>query len=90
MSKILKLPRFTLRKKNPLKIKGIAYKSCVRSAMLYGSETLSLGQNELAILQLTERAMVINVLSEINGQEVDKRSNADVGLECNNRSAGEG
>ena len=38
------------RKKLPLKIIGIVYKSCVRSAMLYGSETWCLGQNERGIL----------------------------------------
>ena len=37
-------------KKFPLKIKGIVYKSCVRSAMLYGSKTCCLGQNEIGIL----------------------------------------
>ena len=35
--------------------------SCVRSAMLYGSETWCLGQNEMGILQRTERAMVRNM-----------------------------
>ena len=33
--------------KFPLKILAIAYKSCVRSAILHGSETCSLGQNEI-------------------------------------------
>ena len=42
----------------PLKIKGSVYKSCVRSAMLYGSETWCVGQNEIGILQKTERAMM--------------------------------
>ena len=32
-------------KKFPLKIIGIVYKSCVRSAIPYGSETWSIGQN---------------------------------------------
>ena len=36
---------------------------------------LCLGQNEIGILQGTGRAR------EINGQEVDERSNADFGLE---------
>ena len=42
-----------------------------------------LGQNEIGILQGTGWAR------EINGQEVDERSNADVGLEWSNLSAGE-
>ena len=45
-------------KRFSLKMKGIAYRSCVRLAMLYGSETWCLGENEVAILRRTERAMV--------------------------------
>ena len=41
-----------------LKIKGMVYRSCVRSAMLYGSETWCLRENEAAIMRRTERAMV--------------------------------
>ena len=44
--------------KFPLKIKGSVCKSCVRSAMLFGSETWCLGQNEMGILQRTEGAIV--------------------------------
>ena len=42
-------------KRFSLKLKGMVYKSCVRSAMLYESETLCLRENEMAIF---ERAMV--------------------------------
>ena len=41
-----------------LKMKGMVYRSCVRSAMLYGSETWCLRENEMIILRRTERAMV--------------------------------
>ena len=41
-----------------LKMKGMMYCSCVRSAMLYGSETWCLRENEMIILKRTERAMV--------------------------------
>ena len=41
-----------------LKLKGMVYRSCVRSALLYGSETWCLRENEKAILRRTERAMV--------------------------------
>ena len=41
-----------------LKIKGKIYRTCVRSAVLYGSETWCLKEEELAILRRTERAMV--------------------------------
>ena len=36
----------------------MVYRSCVRSAMLYGSETWCLRKGEKAVLRRTERAMV--------------------------------
>ena len=45
-------------KRFSLHMKGIIYRSCVRSAMLYGSETWCLRENEMAILRRTERVMV--------------------------------
>ena len=48
-------------KKSSLKIKGIAYKSCVRSVILYGSETWSIDQNEIGILQRTEMICVLKL-----------------------------
>ena len=41
-----------------LRMKEMVYRSCVRSAMLYGSETWCLRETEMAILRRTERAMV--------------------------------
>ena len=41
-----------------LKVKGMVYQSCVRVAMLYGSERWCLRENEMSILRRTERAMV--------------------------------
>ena len=41
-----------------LRMKGMVYRSCVRSAMLHGSETWYLRESEMAILRRTERAMV--------------------------------
>ena len=38
-------------------MKGMIYRSCVRSAMLYGSETWCLRENEMEILR-TKTAMV--------------------------------
>ena len=35
----------------------MVYRSCVRSAMLYGSKTWCLGENEMTVLRRTERAM---------------------------------
>ena len=45
-------------KRFSLKVKGMVYQSCVRVAMLYGSETWCLRENQIAILRRTERAMV--------------------------------
>ena len=39
-------------------IKGMVYRSCVRSTMLCGSETWCLRKNEMIVLRRTERAMV--------------------------------
>ena len=47
-SEILKGRRFSLN------MKGKIYKSCVRSAMLYGSEAWCLREKEMAILRRTE------------------------------------
>ena len=47
-----------LGKRFSLKMKGKVYRCCVRSAILYGSETWCLKENEKAILRRTERAMV--------------------------------
>ena len=41
-----------------LKMKGMVYRSCVRSAMLCGSERWYWRENEMIILRRTERAMV--------------------------------
>ena len=49
---LLRGRRFSLRKK------GMVNCSCVRSAMLYGSETWCLKKNEMGNLRKTERAMV--------------------------------
>ena len=45
-------------KRFSLKMKGMVYWSCVRLAMLCGSEIWCLRENEVAILRRTERAMV--------------------------------
>ena len=45
-------------KRSSLRMKGIVYCTCLRSATLYGSETWCLRESEMAILRRTERAMV--------------------------------
>ena len=47
-----------LRKRFSWKMKRMVYHNCVRSAMLYGSKTWCLRDNEVAILRRAERAMV--------------------------------
>ena len=47
--------RFSLRRK------GMVYRTCVRSAMLYGSETWCLRESEMGILRRTERATVMSM-----------------------------
>ena len=42
----------------PLRMKGKIYRSCIRSAILYGSEAWCLNENKKAILRRMERAMV--------------------------------
>ena len=57
------------------------YTKAIRSAMLYGSETWCLGQNEIRIFQTNSKSHGEKyVWSEINEQEVDKRSNQVVHL----------
>ena len=41
-----------------LRMKGMVYRSCVRSTVWYGSETWCLRETEMTILRRTERAMV--------------------------------
>ena len=56
--KIRECGELLLGRRFSLKIKGMVYRSCVRSAMLYGSETWCLRENEMIILRRTERATV--------------------------------
>ena len=46
-------------RKFSLKLKGRIYQSCVRSEMLYGSETWFLRENEMAIFGRTEKVIMI-------------------------------
>ena len=72
-SEILKGRRFSL------KTKGKVYKSCVRSAMLYGSEAWCLREKEMAILRAiilrTKRAIIramcgVKLLDQRNSEEL--------------------
>ena len=48
-----------------LKMKGKVYRCCVRSVILYGSESWCLKENVKAILRRTDRAMVVFVRMKI-------------------------
>ena len=56
-------------------MKGMVYRSCIRSALLYGSTTWCLGENEVAILRRTERAMVRTMCGV---KSVDRKNMEDV------------
>ena len=59
-------------KRLSLKMKGMVYRSCVRSAVLYGSETWCLREDEMAILR-TERAM----MRAMCGKKENRGTNGD-------------
>ena len=63
-------------KRFSLKIKGMVNRSCVRSAMLYGSETWCLKENEMTTLRRTERAMVRAMCS--SKKKVEKKRTEDL------------
>ena len=56
MNKFRECGELLYERKFLLKMKGRIYQSCVRSTMLYGSETWCLRENERAILRRTEKA----------------------------------
>ena len=62
-------------RKFSFRTKGLVYKTCVRSAMLYGSETWCLRQQELLILTRAERAMM---RAMVGSHLVDKMKNKDI------------
>ena len=56
-------------------MKGNIYKSCVGSAMLYGSEAWCLTEKDMAILRRTEKAMIramccVKLLDRRNSEEL--------------------
>ena len=66
-SEILKGRRFSLQ------MKGKVYKSCVRSALLYGSEAWYLREKEMAILRRTE----IDMIRAMYGMKLLDRRNSE-------------
>ena len=66
-----------LERRCSLKMKGMVYRSCVRSAMLYRSETWCLRENEMIILRRTERAMMrsmcgVKLMNRKNTEDLTK------------------
>ena len=64
---------------------GMVYHSCVRSAMLYGSETWCSRESEIAILRRTERAMVRSTCGVKLVDRKNRGADGDVGFEENVR-----
>ena len=79
-------------KRFSLKVKGMVYRSCVRVAMLYGSEIWCLRENEIAIiLRRNERAMVRAMCgAKLMEKKEDRGPDGDVGIEGNSGSDGKG
>ena len=67
-------PELLLGKRFSLKWKGWVYRSCVRSAMLHGSETRCLRENEMIISGRTEWAMVRSMcgVKLVNGKNTEE------------------
>ena len=61
----------------PLKMKGKVCRRCVRSAILYGSETWCLKENEKAISRRTERATVRAMCGQkvVDGKTTEEQIN---------------
>ena len=67
-----------------LRMKGMIHSTCVRSAMLYGSETWCLRESGMAILSKTERAMVRSMCGvKLVSRKNDGGDSEDVGFEGN-------
>ena len=62
-------------RKFSVKMKERIYQSYVRSAMLYGSETWCLRENEMAILRKTEKAMM-RAMCKV--KVIEKRTNQEL------------
>ena len=58
-------------------MKGMAYRTCVKSAMLYGNETWCLRESEMAILRRTEKATV----RSMSGVKLVDRKNTEALME---------
>ena len=70
MGETQRMTRITLWIKLPLTIREVAYKSCVRSAMLHGSEAWWLDQNDIETLQRTERATMKAMCGEKSVEKI--------------------
>ena len=64
-----------LGKRFSLKMKGMVYRSCIKSAMICGSETRCLRENKVIILRRTERAMVRSMCGV---KQVDRKNTDDL------------
>ena len=53
-----------------LTLKGKIYSACMRSVMIYGSETWTMKVEDMQRLERAEKMMVRHVWSNIEGQEI--------------------
>ena len=70
-------------KRFSLKVKRMVYQTCVRVAMLYGSEAWCLRENEIPIFRRTESNGESNVWCKTDGEKEDRGPDGDVGIEGN-------
>ena len=60
----------------------MVYWSFVRSAMLYGSETWCLRENEMAVLRRTDRAMVQKEQARTTKEDVEEACGEGIKQKC--------
>ena len=87
--KFTECEKLLLGRRCSLKMKEMVYRSCVRSAMLCGSETWCLRENEVIILRKTKRAMVRSMcgVKLVDGKNTEDLIDENARLEGNFKMA---
>ena len=76
-------------KRFSLKLKGMVYRGCVRSAMSYGSETWCLRENERAVFRKTRESNdESNLWCKTDGEKENRGPDGDVRIEGNSDADG--
>ena len=77
------LPLIT-KKEISLKLKGVLYKACVRSCMLYGNETWPLKVEQTAKLQMAQASMIRLIFGVQQNERIASRVLREgMGIEAN-------